>query len=141
MRRVGYIDAKTDKSYGMCANVLKQCQDYTYEIKGSNKKYLVNNEVIRQYLALALTKIKLKQDTILADYAETCWNDVYSCLSANSYDENNINTKSLSVSEIMLSNVNLLLMLDIEIGNTVRFANFGEMGILPITKNNEIILN
>ena len=55
--------------------------------------------------------------------------------------ENNIDTKVLNVSEIMLSNVNLLLMLDIEIGKTVRFANFGEMGILPITKNNEIILN
>lgn len=55
--------------------------------------------------------------------------------------ENNIDTKALNVSEIMLSNVNLLLMLDIEIGKTVRFANFGEMGILPITKNNEIILN
>ena len=92
LRRVGYIDAKNDKSYGMCANVLKQCQDYTYETKGSSKQYLVNNEVVRQYLALALTKIKLKQDTILSDYAETCWNDVYSCLSANNYDENNVNT-------------------------------------------------
>ena len=92
LRRVGYIDSKNDKTYGMCATVLKQCQDYTYETKGSNKKYLVNNEVIRQYLALALTKIKLKQDTILADYAETCWNDVYSCLSANNYDENNVDT-------------------------------------------------
>ena len=92
LRRVGYIDAKNDKSYGMCANVLKQCQDYTYETNGNSKKYIVNNEVIRQYLALALTKIKLQQDTILSDYAETCWNDVYSCLSANNYDENNTNT-------------------------------------------------
>jgi hypothetical protein len=92
LRRIGYIDAKNDKSYGMCANVLKQCQDYTYEINGNSKKYIVNNEVVRQYLALALTKIKLQQDTILADYAETCWNDVYSCLSANNYDENNTNT-------------------------------------------------
>ena len=92
LRRIGYIDAKEDKSYGMCANVLKQCQDYTYETNGNSKKYIVNNEVIRQYLALALTKIKLQQDTILSDYAETCWNDVYSCLSANNYDENNTNT-------------------------------------------------
>jgi hypothetical protein len=92
LRRVGYIDSKNEKTYGMCANVLKQCQDYTYESKGSNKKYIVNNEVIRQYLALALTKIKLQQDTILSDHAETCWNDVYSCLSANNYDENNTNT-------------------------------------------------
>ena len=55
--------------------------------------------------------------------------------------ENNINATPLIISELMLNNVNLLLMLDIEIGETVRFANFGDMGILPITKNNEIILN
>ena len=90
LRRIGYIDSKDEKTYGMCASVLKQCQDYTFETK--NKKYIVNNEVVRQYLALALTKIKLKQDTILSDYAETCWNDVYSCLSANNYDENNTKT-------------------------------------------------
>lgn len=55
--------------------------------------------------------------------------------------ENNINNDVLRVSEIVLNNVNLLLMLDIEIGKPVRFAYFGEMGILPITQNNEIILN
>lgn len=55
--------------------------------------------------------------------------------------ENNINDSVLSISEILLNNVNLLLMLDIEIGQPVRFAYFGDMGILPITKNNEIILN
>ena len=87
LNRIGYIDAKEDKTYGMCASVMKQCQDYTYEIKGNSKKYIFDNEVVRQYLSLALNKIKLQQDTILADYAETCWNDVYSCLSSNSYDE------------------------------------------------------
>ena len=91
LRRVGYIDSKDDKSYGMCSNVLKQCQDFTFDSGKSNKRYKVDNEVVRQYLALASTKIKLKQDTILADYAETCWNDVYSCLSTNNYDENNTN--------------------------------------------------
>lgn len=55
--------------------------------------------------------------------------------------ENNVNDSVLSISEILLNNVNLLLMLDIEIGKPVRFAYFGDMGILPITKNNEIILN
>ena len=83
--RVGYVDDKDEnQTYGMCANVLKQCQNYTFD---NNKKYKFDNEVVRQYLALALTKIKLKQDEILADYAETCWNDVYSCLSTNNYDE------------------------------------------------------
>ena len=55
--------------------------------------------------------------------------------------ENNVNNDVLKVSEIVLNNVNLLLMLDIEVDKPVRFAYFGEMGILPITKNNEIILN
>lgn len=55
--------------------------------------------------------------------------------------KDNVNTDVLRVSEIVLNNVNLLLMLDIEIGKPVRFAYFGEMGILPITQNNEIILN
>ena len=89
LRRVGYIDTKEDKSYGMCADVMKQCQDYTFDTGKSNKKYLPDNEVVRQYLTLAATKIKLKQDTILADYAETCWTDVYSCLATNSFDEEN----------------------------------------------------
>ncbi len=87
LRRVGYVDIKENKTYGMCADVMKQCQDYTFDAK--TKKYLPDNEVIRQYLTLASTKIKLKQDEILSDYAETCWSDVYSCLSTNNYDEEN----------------------------------------------------
>ena len=87
LRRIGYIDAKEDKSYGMCASVLKSCQDYTYTDQTSNKQYKVDNEVIRQYLAVALTKVKLRQDEILSEYAEDCWNDVYSCLATNNYDE------------------------------------------------------
>lgn len=55
--------------------------------------------------------------------------------------KNNINGDLLTISEILLNNVNLLLILDVEIGQTIRFAYFGDMGILPITKNNEIILN
>lgn len=45
------------------------------------------------------------------------------------------------IKEILLNNVNLLLVLDIQIDNELRFAYFGDLGILPITKNNEIILN
>lgn len=50
-------------------------------------------------------------------------------------------SEDLIVSEVVLNNVNLLLILSIEIGDELRFAYFGEMGILPITKNDEIILN
>lgn len=92
LRKVGYIDQQKDKTYGMCADVMKRCQNYTFDSQDSNRKYLPDNEVVRQYLSLALTKIKLKQDEILSEYAETCWNDVYSCLSTNSYDEDNTTT-------------------------------------------------
>ena len=86
LRKIGYIDSKdNNKVHGMCASIMKQCQDYTYK----NDKYQPDNEVIRQYLASALTKIKLQQDSILADYAEDCRSDVASCLSTNGYDESN----------------------------------------------------
>ena len=43
LRRVGYVDNKDEnKTYGMCANVLKQCQDYTFDIKGAKKTYKVS---------------------------------------------------------------------------------------------------
>jgi len=88
LQKIGYID-KNDKVHGMCASAMKQCQNYTYD---SKKNYIPNNEVVRQYLASTLAKIKLQQDAILSDYAEDCRSDVSSCLSANEYDEQNTNT-------------------------------------------------
>lgn len=88
LTKVGYID-KDNKVHGMCASVMKQCQDYTFNTSKSTATYKPDNEVVRQYLAAALTKIKLQQDSILADYAEDCRNDVSSCLSTNGYDETN----------------------------------------------------
>lgn len=89
LQKVGYID-KNDKVHGMCASVMKQCQDYTFSNPSKqSKKYKRDNEVLRQYLSMALTKIKLQQDAILADYAEDCRSDVSSCLSTNGYDETN----------------------------------------------------
>ena len=89
LQRIGYID-DNDKVHGMCASVMKQCQDYTYSSKSSRKstkKYVPDNEVVRQYLNNTLAKIKVQQDAIIADYAEGCRNDVTSCLSTNGYDE------------------------------------------------------
>ena len=88
LQKIGYID-KNDKVHGMCASVMKQCQDYTYTNQKTNKKYIPDNEVVRQYLNNTLAKIKVKQDTIVADYAEGCRSDVQSCLSTNGYDESN----------------------------------------------------
>ena len=89
LQKIGYID-DNDKVHGMCASVMKQCQDYTYSSKSSRKstkKYVPDNEVVRQYLNNTLAKIKVQQDAIIADYAEGCRNDVTSCLSTNGYDE------------------------------------------------------
>ena len=91
LQKIGYID-NNDKVHGMCASVMKQCQDYTFSGSTKNKKYVPNNEVIRQYLASVLTKIKLQQDSILANYAEDCRSDVTSCLTTNGYDESNTRT-------------------------------------------------
>ena len=84
LQKIGYIDAE-DKVHGMCASVMLQCRDYTYE----KDKYKAANEVVRQYLGATLAKIKVKQDEILTEYAEGCRADVQSCLSTNGYDESN----------------------------------------------------
>jgi hypothetical protein len=88
LQKVGYIDGD-DKVHGMCASVMKQCQDYTFNSQRSSKKYIAANEVVRQYLTNTLAKIKVQQDALLADYAEGCRADVQSCLSTNGYDESN----------------------------------------------------
>ena len=45
------------------------------------------------------------------------------------------------ISEFVLRSMNLLLILNISIGSIVNFAYFGDMGVLPVTNNNEIIIN
>ena len=91
LQKIGYIDSD-DKVHGMCASVMKQCQDYTFKVNKSTKTYIPDNEVVRQYLNSTLAKIKVKQDEILSDYAENCRTDVQSCLSTNGYDESNPNS-------------------------------------------------
>ena len=91
--KIGYHDDGDGKNYGMCIAVLNRCQDLTYEGTGQNKKYIPNNNVIKEYLNRTLVQIKSAQDTILADYAEDCITDVASCLTQNNYDpdDNTIN--------------------------------------------------
>ena len=91
LQKIGYID-DNDKVHGMCASVMKQCQDYTYTTTSSKKgkkRYIADNEVIRQYLNATLPKIKVQQDTIISDYAESCKTDVQSCLTTNGYEDSN----------------------------------------------------
>ena len=45
------------------------------------------------------------------------------------------------ISEFVLQNINLLLILDLDIGEIIRFGYFGALGVLPITDKNEIIVN
>ena len=83
--KIGYVNQKDGRAYGMCISVLNKCQDYTYTGKGTSAKYDPQNDVIKQYLGRVLVQIKSKQDEILANYAETCVSDVTSCLSQNGY--------------------------------------------------------
>ena len=76
----------------MCASAMNQCQNYTFDTQKSTKTFIPDNEVLRQYLNNTLSKIKVQQDAILADYAEGCRSDVQSCLSTNGYDDSNPNS-------------------------------------------------
>ena len=91
--KIGYNDG--GKNNGMCMSVLNKCQDYTYT--GNNKTYDPANNVVRDYLYRALTRIKAAQDTLLNNYAENCISDVTSCLSSNNYDTSNDNSKKIAV--------------------------------------------
>ena len=84
--KIGYHDDKDGKNYGMCMSVLNKCQDVTYSGNGQNAKYNAVNNVIKEYLQRTLIQIKSKQDTVLANYAESCISDVTSCLAQNNYD-------------------------------------------------------
>jgi len=66
---------------GMCINVLKKCQNYTFT--GTNKTYEPTNDVVREFMSQALTKIKNRQDNLIEDYVANCKADVQSCLVSN----------------------------------------------------------
>lgn len=86
--KIGY---NTDgKNYGMCMSVLNKCQDYTYTgTTAANRTYNPANDVVKEYLQRTLTKIKVAQDEVIADYAENCITDVSSCLATNNYEKSN----------------------------------------------------
>ena len=82
--KIGYYDNETDRNYGMCMSVLNKCQDVTYDKDGT---YLPNNNVVKEYLQRTFAQIKMRQDSILAAYAEDCIPDVKSCLTQNGFVE------------------------------------------------------
>ena len=84
--KIGYYDKKNGKNLGMCMSVLNKCQDVTYKGSGQNAEYQPDNNVIKEYLQRTLVQIKSKQDTVLANYAESCISDITSCLAKNNYD-------------------------------------------------------
>lgn len=79
--KIGNIDNGMET--GMCVNVLKKCQNYTFTGTGSNKTYKPDNVIVREFMAQALTKIKSRQDALIADYASTCKASVQTCLTNN----------------------------------------------------------
>ena len=84
--KIGYYDKKNGKNLGMCMSVLNKCQDVTYKGSGQNAEYQPINNVIKEYLQRTLVQIKSKQDTVIANYAESCISDITSCLAQNNYD-------------------------------------------------------
>ncbi|MBO7644948.1 MAG: hypothetical protein J6S57_01425 [Alphaproteobacteria bacterium] len=98
LQKIGYIDVD-GKAHGMCAGIMKQCQDFTYAATGKSKTkvFLFDNSVIRQYLQTTLMRIKAEQDEILAEYASDCQNDVTSCLSSNGFEEDTPNSYASSL--------------------------------------------
>ena len=85
-QKIGYI--QDGKAYGMCASVLNQCQDYTYNNDKSKREYNFNNQVVKTYLERTLVQIKAAQDEILGDYAQNCIADVKDCLADNGWNSN-----------------------------------------------------
>ena len=106
LQKIGYVDTD-NKVHGMCASVLKQCQDYTFTTARNKKtSYKPDNEVIRQYLNSTLGKIKAQQDAIIDDYANGCRADVEACLASNGYEENNAdNTASKTAVNVCASEI------------------------------------
>ena len=112
--KIGYYDKSENKNYGNCMSVLNQCQDYTYSgTNNTNREYIANNGIIRDYLQRALINIKATQDTMLSDYAEQCTRDVASCLTTNGYDpdkngttKNKIATKACNSQIVTCMSVN-----------------------------------
>lgn len=78
--KIGNIDDDGLES-GMCANVLKKCQNYTFT--GTNNTYEPTNDVVREFMYQALTQIKNRQDLLVEEYVSTCKADVQSCLVSN----------------------------------------------------------
>lgn len=84
--KIGYIDSSNNKAVGMCAGILNQCQDYTFN-RATNGKLTYNKEntVVKEFLQRAMMQIKASQDTIISEYAQNCPLEVKTCLTRNSY--------------------------------------------------------
>ena len=81
-KKIGYID-KRGVANGLCSAVLNRCQNVSYSGDVGDKTYVVDNDVIRSYLAKLLPQLKTRQDSVLAEYAQTCAADVVACLTAS----------------------------------------------------------
>ncbi len=101
--KIGYVS--DTRNFGMCVSVLNKCQDYTYKTTGSKTVYDPTNDVIKQYLERVLIQIKAKQDSILADYADSCISDVSTCLSQNGYPADEPSTWTNGGSQQIQANI------------------------------------
>lgn len=99
--KIGYVD-KDGKNKGMCVSVLNKCQDLTYDSRKNGKNFIMNNNVVKEYLQRTLVQIKAQQDKVLADYADACVTDVASCLSQNNYNFSGTTSSTNTPSDIAI---------------------------------------
>jgi len=76
--RIGVI-TEDGKFTGMCSSVLNQCHAYTF----SAGKFIVGNEVVKEYLIRTLARIKASQDLAMTEYGESCRAEIISCFAKN----------------------------------------------------------
>lgn len=128
-------------------------EDYPFFFNNVIENFNVN-EIDLHYQADALRLAGLDDDIILfkrGNWRVEAFNGVVSKIEWRNIGEEKLPVlifdkpirvdSSVKINEFVLNNVVLLLILNIEVGSAVRFVYFGDFGILPITENDEIIVN
>ncbi|MDR1207324.1 MAG: hypothetical protein LBK26_02840 [Rickettsiales bacterium] len=74
LNKIGMGESATS---GLCRVVLDKCQKSTY----SDGKYNPTNYVVENYIRRAMVNIRANQETVIAEYASSCMQDVAYCYS------------------------------------------------------------
>lgn len=87
--KIGTID-KEGRAIGMCASVMNQCQNYTFD--RTKNTYMdgeydqdtgSGNRVLTEFLNRTIVNIKARQLEVLIEYGENCRQDIINCFAKN----------------------------------------------------------